>query len=102
MKQLLVKCTLFILVAFGFSAAANAQRVYVRVQPAASRTVVVRPAAPRANYVWVEGEYVPRGRAYVYRPGYWVAPHAGRVWVPGHWIRERRGWYWAQGYWRRA
>lgn len=103
MKQLLVKCTLLFLLAVGFSAAANAQRrVFVRVQPVQPKVVVVRPAAPRPDYVWVEGEYVPRGAAYVYRPGRWVAPRTGRVWTPGHWVREHRGSYWVPGYWSRA
>jgi hypothetical protein len=99
MKQLIVKCALIVMLAFGFSQAAVAQHVYVRVQPRAS--ITVRPAAPRPNYIWVDGEWVRSGRGYVYRQGYWVAPRASRVWIPGHWIRARRGWFWAPGYWRR-
>lgn len=101
MKQLIVKCTLLVMLAVGFSATTNAQRIYVKVQPA-PRAVVVRPAAPHRNYIWVDGEYVRRGRGYVYREGYWAAPRVGRAWVPGHWIKERRGWYWVPGFWRRA
>ncbi len=101
MKQLIVKCTLFIMLAIGFSHAANAQRIFVKVQPA-PRAVVVRPAAPHPNYVWVDGEYIPRGGTYVYREGYWAAPRAGWVWIPGHWVSDRRGWYWVRGHWRRA
>ena len=100
MKQLIVKCTLMVVLALGFSYASHAQRIYVTVQPQAK--VVARPVAPRPNYIWVDGEWVRHGRNYAYREGYWVAPRAGRVWIPGHWVRERRGWYWAPGYWRRA
>ncbi len=100
MKQLIVKCTVLFVLAIGFSQATNAQRIFVDVQPQAR--AVPRPLAPRSNYVWIEGEWVLRGRHYVYQPGYWAAPRAGWVWMPGRWIRERRGWYWMPGSWRRG
>ena len=76
----------------------HAQRVYVSVRPTAP--AVVRPAAPRADYVWVDGEWVGSGRNYVYREGYWAAPKKGFKWVPGHWADRRgRGSYWIPGHW---
>ncbi|GAA4096175.1 hypothetical protein [Mucilaginibacter panaciglaebae] len=63
--------------------------------------VVVRPARPSAHHVWIEGEWVPKGRTYVERPGYWaVAPRPHAVWVPGHWDHRRGGYVWVAGYWR--
>ena len=61
----------------------------------------VRPVRPSYRHVWVGGEYVPSGRTYIYRPGYWVMPpHPRTVWVPGHWRRYHRGYVWAGGFWR--
>ncbi len=39
---------------FSFSEAIHAQRIYVDVHPQAR--AIPRPLAPRANYVWIEGE----------------------------------------------
>ena len=99
MKQLIVKCTVLFVLAIGFSRGAQAQRVYVDVQPQAR--AMPRPVSPRPNYVWIDGEWVRHGGRYVYRSGYWAAPHMGSMWVPGRWVRERRGWYWQPGFWRR-
>lgn len=62
--------------------------------------VIVRPAPPRPGYVWVEGEWVPRGGHYVWQNGYWTKPHGQRNWQSGHWERTHGGWYWQKGYWR--
>lgn len=99
MKQPIVKCVVLFVLAFGFSETTHAQHIYVDVQPQAR--AMPRPLAPRPNYIWIDGEWVRRGRHYVYRPGYWVAPRPGWVWVPGRWIRTYRGWYWMPGSWRR-
>ena len=72
--------------------------VVVRERPVAP--VVVRSAAPGANYVWVEGNYVRRGRGYVYSPGYWAVPPRGRtVYKPGYWVQSPRGYYYRKGRW---
>ncbi|MBL7835669.1 MAG: YXWGXW repeat-containing protein [Cyclobacteriaceae bacterium] len=65
--------------------------------------VVVVPASPGPNYVWVNGawHYNRPKRAYVYREGYWVVPaRPGRTWVDGHWIQTSRGWRYVKGHWR--
>lgn len=65
--------------------------------------VVVVPASPGPNYVWVDGSwrYNRPSRAYAYRDGYWVVPaRPGRTWVAGHWVQTRRGWRYREGHWR--
>lgn len=63
---------------------------------------IQRPPAPRATYIWVDGDWVYSRRAhgYVRREGYWVAPRQGRTFVPGHWEATPRGKYWKKGHWR--
>ncbi|HJU46175.1 MAG TPA: YXWGXW repeat-containing protein, partial [Chitinophagaceae bacterium] len=39
-----------------------------------SPPVYVRPAAPHAGYVWIDGNWYWRGGRYVYRQGYWAPP----------------------------
>jgi hypothetical protein len=65
--------------------------------------VVVVPASPGPNYVWVDGswQYNRPARAYVYREGHWVVPaRPGRTWVAGHWVQTNRGWRYVEGHWR--
>ncbi len=65
--------------------------------------VVVVPASPGPNYVWVDGSwrYNRPTQAYVYREGYWVVPNRpGRTWVAGQWVQTRRGWRYVEGHWR--
>ncbi|MFT4031064.1 MAG: hypothetical protein QM669_01465 [Siphonobacter sp.] len=76
-------------------------QIVVRVRPTRPAVVVRRPAAPSPRHVWVEEDWVPRGRRYTWHGGYWVTPPRPRaVWVPGHWEGRRRGQVWIQGYWR--
>ena len=100
MKHYVVKYLMIAAICFLCAQQIHAQRIYVTVQPRA--TIVARPAAPVPNYVWIEGEWIPKGGVYVYQPGYWVAPRPSYLWVPGHWVRVRRGWYWVRGHWSRA
>ena len=73
--------------------------VVVRTRP--QPPAYVRPAAPRANYVWVNGEWIRRGHGYVYRQGYWAAPRRRyHQYTNGHWQQRRQGWYWVPGHWR--
>jgi hypothetical protein len=65
--------------------------------------VVVVPASPGPNYVWVDGSwyYNRPNRNYVYREGYWVVPsRPGRTWVAGQWVQTSRGWRYVEGHWR--
>lgn len=81
---------------FAVSCAPSAVIVAERPAP----PVIVRPAPPRPDYVWVEGEWIVRGGRYTWQNGYWVRPRYGRVWESGHWERTRGGWYWQRGHWR--
>ncbi len=81
-----------------FSTTLNAQ-VYIKVCP--KPPVYVRPAAPHAGHVWVDGDWVSNGRTYVWREGYWAAPKNGHRWIPGHWKNGHRGYKWVPGHWRR-
>ena len=40
------------------------------------------------GYVWIPGEYVPRGsHTDLWMPGYWGAtPEGGWAWQPAHWL----------------
>lgn len=71
---------------------------YVQSQP--TDVVYVRPAAPYPGAVWIEGDWVWSGGAYVHRPGHWVRPRAGRAWVAGGWYHGPRGYAWHRGHWR--
>ncbi|WP_214071385.1 YXWGXW repeat-containing protein [Mucilaginibacter sp. dw_454] len=84
-----------------FSTVNSSAQIVVRARLYHRGPAFVRPVRPSANHVWIEGEWVPRGRTYVERPGYWAAaprPHA--VWIAGHWDRRRGGYAWVPGYWR--
>ncbi|NCI50638.1 BcpO-related WXXGXW repeat protein [Sediminibacterium roseum] len=92
------------LLAFVFSmvlGSVDAQRIYVSVRPARPAIVVKRPVAPAVGQVWVDEEWIPQGRTYVWRGGYWAAPpRANAVYVPGRWVHSKRGHVWVRGYWR--
>lgn len=65
--------------------------------------LVVMPASPGPNYVWVDGgwQYNRPNRAYVYRQGRWAVPsRPGRTWVSGRWVQNHRGWRYRDGHWR--
>ncbi|HVZ96545.1 MAG TPA: YXWGXW repeat-containing protein [Chitinophagaceae bacterium] len=100
MKKNFSKVLFVFAIAMGMHFTSGAQ-MYVKVRPAET-VVVTRPPAPSARHIWIEGEWVWRGGAYVREPGRWVLPKRGYVWVPGHWKSTRRGWYWIPGHWRRG
>lgn len=78
--------------------ACSPSRVVVRERPSAP--YIVKPAPPYANAVWMDGEWISRGRRYEYSNPHYVTPRRGRAWVPGHWITTRRGNIWVKGRWR--
>lgn len=75
---------------------------YVKVCPACPEVVVIRPACPGPNYVWVEGEWIwnPAANNYMIQEGRWMLPEYGSIWIPGHWKNTRYGWYWVAGHWK--
>lgn len=79
---------------------AGAQLI-VSVRPPRPAVIVTRPVAPSPRHVWVEEDWVCRGRGYRWHGGYWAAPPRPRaVWVPGHWDTRPRGEVWVPGFWR--
>jgi hypothetical protein len=71
---------------------------YVQAQPA--DVYYVRPAAPYAGAVWIEGDWVWSGGGYIHQSGHWARPHNGRAWVAGNWYHGPRGYAWHRGHWR--
>ena len=78
------------------------QRVYVRMKPE-RQVVILRPAAPKPDYVWIDDEWVwdTKVKQYVVIEGHWTEPKKGKLWLPGHWRDSRRGSYWIEGHWGR-
>jgi len=58
----------------------------IRIGPPPPPRVVVRPAAPGAGFVWVDGYWYPVSGHYRWHNGYWTRPpYEGAVWVgPRH------------------
>ena len=75
-------------------------RIYVRIKPPARKVVVVKPARPHRNSVWIGRRWYWNGRKYIWKKGYCTNPRKGFVWVPGHWNHHRRGWHWIEGHWK--
>jgi len=74
-------------------------QIVVRVRP--EHVVVRRSPPPSPHHVWIEEDWVPQGRSYAWRGGYWaVPPRQGAVFVPGHWKNRRFGYVWIPGHWR--
>ncbi|MEO6290397.1 MAG: hypothetical protein ABIO76_10770 [Ginsengibacter sp.] len=81
-----------------FLAGCGPSAVVVRTRP--QPPVYVRPMAPGPGYIWVEGDWIRRGRYYNYRKGHWVAQSPRyRQYKPGRWQQRRSGWYWIPGRW---
>ena len=73
--------------------------VYVAVRPTPVR--FTPPPPPSPAHIWIEGDYVVRGNAYVWQNGYWAAPHPRQHWVAGSWASHPRGYFWISGRWSR-
>lgn len=105
MKKISRILFLFMAAPFLTVSASNAQvraGVYVNVRPPRPHdVVVVRPARPSREHVWVNEEWTPGNGTYVYHQGYWaVPPRSGAHWSPGHWKHEwHRGYVWIPGHW---
>jgi hypothetical protein len=69
--------------------------------PAAAAEVV--PPSPRADAVWVDGQWTWRGRYYVWQRGGWVVPPPGAYFAPWQKYYTADGTlYFADGAWRRT
>ena len=100
MKKKLVKWLFVIAILFSGSFSASSQ-IIVKIRPRAP--VIVRPAQPSREHVWIDEEWEPNGGNYRYSGGHWEAPpHPGYMWRPGHWRHHgHRGDEWVRGGWRR-
>jgi len=56
--------------------------------PARPETI---PEQPSDDAVWLDGEWIPSGRRWSYRPGRWVVPPAGAVYCPWTITRGEEG-----------
>jgi hypothetical protein len=94
--------SLILAAAFTTAVSVSEAQIVVRARLGRPVTRVIRrPPAPSPRHVWVDEDWVPQGRTYVWHGGYWAAPPRPRaIWVPGHWDRSRRGYVWVGGYWR--
>jgi len=65
--------------------AASTAAAQVSIQigpPPPPRVVVVQPARPGPDVVWIDGYWQPSGTRYVWHDGYWAhAPAPGAVWI---------------------
>jgi hypothetical protein len=69
--------------------------------PAAAAEVV--PPSPQSDAVWVDGQWIWRGRYYVWQRGGWVIPPAGAYFAPWSKFYTKDGTlYFADGAWRRT
>jgi|SRR5215469_864205 len=96
MKTLLRAAALSAFLLAGVSAKAQ---VSIGIQigaPPPPRAVVVMPAQPEPESVWVDGYWYPVSGHYYWHEGYWTRPPYGGA----HWIAPRHegGRYYA-GYW---
>lgn len=99
-KRILVIAVVALMSFWGMSEA-NSQ-VVVKVKPARAKVVVVKPAKPGRNYVWVEGHWKwnKRSRSYTWENGYWARrPRQNSVWVAAKWKKVPGGWKYVPGHW---
>ncbi len=95
------KSLLLLTAALLFSVADSSAQLVVRLRPnRPGARVVVRGARPSPRHVWVDEEWTPGSRTYVYHKGYWAKPpRPGAVWVAGRWEHRPRGYVWIAGHW---
>jgi hypothetical protein len=92
-----MKKQLLALIALGAGLAFSQVSIGVRIgPPPAPRVVHARPAAPGAEYVWIDGYWYADGQHWRWHDGYWTRPpYAGAYWVAPHHDGER----FFNGYW---
>src|SRR4051812_24056878 len=96
------KILMLITAALLFGVADSNAQLIVRYRPhRPGPRAVVRVGRPTPRHVWVDEEWTPSGRTYVYKQGYWAEPpRPGAVWVAGHWAHRPRGYVWIPGHWK--
>lgn len=80
----------------GVSALAAQVSIGIQIGAPPPPRVVVVPASPGPEFIWVEGYWYPVGHHYKWHQGYWTRPpYAGARWVGPHHDGER----YFPGYW---
>ena len=69
--------------------------------PPRRKGVIIKPAKPYRQAVWLSGHWKWRKARYVWVVGHWVKPRRGYVWVDGHWARRGGRWICVAGHWKR-
>ncbi len=72
-------------------------KVAVHTPRAPAKRVDVRPMAPSARHLWVEGRWTFAHGKFTWVPGYWAAPKA--TWVAGRYVVQRGRTVWVPGHW---
>src|SRR4051812_19256811 len=76
-------------------------QVEVRVRARPHMPHYERVAAPSPRHVWIDEDWEPNGKTYVFHGGRWAEPPStGGTWVAGHWRQRHGGWVWIPGHWR--
>lgn len=87
--------------ALGLAAEHGQAQIVVVKRPTHKKVVVIKPASPAKNTVWVSGHWKAGAhKKYVWIDGHWLRKRPGAIWVDGHWKRVRGGWVWIDGHWR--
>ena len=74
----------------------------VPTPPPPARVEIV-PAPPDPNAVWVDGEWLWKGRRWVWQPGGWQVPRPGSYYAPSTIVRLSDGQLaWFRGQWKYA
>ena len=68
-------------------------------QPPPPRVIVIRPANPGPEYLWVDGYWYPAKNRYAWHDGYWTRPpYEGALWSgPRYDGRQFFDGYWSGG-----
>ncbi len=98
MKKL-KRILLLVAMAIYFGIYTGSAQIFVAVRP--TRPHYERVVAPSPRHIWIEEDWEPRDRGYVFVGGHWAEPPRANVrWIPGHWRQKPRGWVWIRGHWR--
>jgi hypothetical protein len=96
MKRLMQAGLICATLLLGVPAAFGQVSVGIEIGPPPPARVIVVPARPGPDFVWIEGYWYPLGSHYRWHAGYWTRP----PYEGAHWIvpRHEGGRYYV-GYW---
>src|SRR5690242_15849031 len=91
-----MKKTLLAALLFGGTALFGQIGIGISIGAPPPPRVIVRPAVPGPDFVWVDGYWYPVGSHYKWHAGYWTrTPYPGAVWVAPRY----EGHQYFNGYW---